>query len=354
MKIAILGPVTTETYYGGVSVFDEEIAMGFQINGWDSVLITNQKNVQHQQINGIRVRVINKVNAKKILNEEQADFILVSLGFAKYLTTYHSNVKTIYFLHGFFNRNYYGKIKSELATLYQKVLIKKCDYVFANSYFTKMINSNFFNIHTDAVFHLGVTSEYYREIQKKNIKKAPRTILYAGKLVATKGAKNVIKALEILQEQGVEYKAVIAGSGQDEETLHDMVKEKNLNVSFTGRINQNQLVDYYSRCEIFISLNPSEPFGIVFPEALLAQCKIVCPYTGGQIEYLNDYRESIVCVDETSPNSIAEGIKKLLDHSQETIFNEEHKKRFSYKFVAKQMIDFLTLEKNIEYNKRRI
>ena len=43
MKIAILGPVTTKTYFGGVAVFDEELAAGFKHNKWEVVLITNQK-----------------------------------------------------------------------------------------------------------------------------------------------------------------------------------------------------------------------------------------------------------------------------------------------------------------------
>lgn len=43
MKIAILGPVTTKTYFGGVAVFDEELAAGFKHNEWEVVLITNQK-----------------------------------------------------------------------------------------------------------------------------------------------------------------------------------------------------------------------------------------------------------------------------------------------------------------------
>ena len=85
--------------------------------------------------------------------------------------------------------------------------------------------------------------------------------------------------------------------------LKKIVDEYHLNVVFLGRITQENLAHYYSLSEIFVSLNPSEPFGIVFPEALLSQCKIVCPYTGGQVEYLSDYSKSVAFVDETDENS---------------------------------------------------
>lgn len=49
MKIAILGPVTTKTYFGGVAVFDEELAAGFKHNKWEVVLITNQKNADSEK-----------------------------------------------------------------------------------------------------------------------------------------------------------------------------------------------------------------------------------------------------------------------------------------------------------------
>ena len=43
MKIGILGPVTTSKYFGGVAIFDEEIANGFEQNNCQVVLLTDQK-----------------------------------------------------------------------------------------------------------------------------------------------------------------------------------------------------------------------------------------------------------------------------------------------------------------------
>ena len=165
MKIGILGPVTTSKYFGGVAIFDEEIANGFEQNNCQVVLLTDQK---EEKINKdkFNIKKINYINATQIFKNEKFDLIIASLGYAKYLLFDKSNSYKIYFLHGFFNSNYYGKLKSELAVIYQKILIKKCDKILANSNFTKMINSNFFGINADAVIRLGVSSSFYNNIIK--------------------------------------------------------------------------------------------------------------------------------------------------------------------------------------------
>ena len=237
MKIGILGPVTTSKYFGGVAIFDEEIANGFEQNNCQVVLLTDQK---EEKINKdkFNIKKINYINATQIFKNEKFDLIIASLGYAKYLLFDKSNSYKIYFLHGFFNSNYYGKLKSELAVIYQKILIKKCDKILANSNFTKMINSNFFGINADAVIRLGVSSSFYNNIIKRNVKKEPNTILYAGRLVSVKGVEKLIKSLIILQKNNIEYKLLIAGSGPDELELKKIVDEYHLNVVFLGRITQ--------------------------------------------------------------------------------------------------------------------
>ena len=344
MKIAILGPITTKKYYGGVAVFDEEIATGFSENGWETVLITDQKEAEENK-NGIPIRIVNIFTAKKVIKKEKPDVVLASLKYAMYWKNCGKNMVKVYFLHGFFNRSYYGKIKSEIGSWVQRLFTRKSNYVFANSFFTKMINDQFFGIKTDKVFHLGVTSEYSNTIRDKNIKKEKNTFLYVGRLVQAKGVGYIVEAMKLLQDKGIYYKTYIAGDGDDMIELKKYVNDYKLNIHYLGRISQKELVTYYEKSEIFISMNSSEPFGIVFPEAILAKCKIICPYTGGQVEYLVDYKNRISFVDEKSPKSIAEGAIKLLNQS--SIENRENKnedklyKDFDYINVAKRMISFL-------------
>lgn len=230
-----------------------------------------------------------------------------------------------------------------MASLYQRLIAKQSHYVFANSYFTKMVNDQFFGIQTNEVFHLGVTSEYYSAILNTEVPKEKGAILYTGRLVSAKGIGNLLGAMKVLKDGGMPYKAYIAGDGPDKEKLEKYVAKNNLDVHFLGRVSQKDLVTYYSKAEIFVSLNPSEPFGIVFPEALLARCKIVCPCTGGQVEYLMDYKDTVAFVDEASPDAVANGIERLGKSPVAAELSDKYTQTFRYDTVAKEMIDYLNV-----------
>lgn len=338
MKVCLLGPVVTSSYYGGVAVFDEELAQGFIDNGCEAILATTQKDAK---MGNIPLGVVTKNNFQAFLEHEKPDLIIASLGYAKVLPR-KCQARVAYFLHGFFLQSYYGVIKSFMASNYQKWLIKKCDLVFANSYFTRMINKEFFEIKTDAVFHLGVSKAFIESsTQDETIEKIPNSILFAGRLVKAKGIDTIIEAAYCLKKKGISFKLYIAGNGPEKSGIVQYAKEKNSNIELLGRLDSKKMFEWYRKSEVFISLNPSEPFGIVFPEALISGCKIVCPLTGGQIEYLRDYLDTVAFVNETDAGSVAMGIKKLFEQGNPVTNIDECKNRFNYKRVAAEIIDYI-------------
>ena len=338
MKVCLLGPVVTSSYYGGVAVFDEELAQGFVDNGWEAVLVTSQKDAVKKDI---PLFIATKSEMSEFLNKENPDLIIASLAYARLLPR-KNLAKVAYFLHGFFLQSYYGPLKSILASTYQKWLIRRCDYVFANSYFTAMINKEFFGIKADEVFQLGVSNEFLRNSENcDKIAKIPNSIIFAGRLVKAKGVEALIKAVRFLHEEGVPHTLYIAGDGPEREYIERFAKENSLNIILLGRLDSGEMIKWYKKTEVFVSLNPSEPFGIVFPEALICGCKIVCPLTGGQVEYLMDYKESVSFVNENDEKSIAYGLKKMLQSGNSTVSIENCKARFNYKRVALEMIKYI-------------
>lgn len=344
MKIFFLGPVMMDDYIGGVAVFDEGIARGFSQNGWQVMLLTDQKQaVGMTEKNGVPMKYIGRRSFRSLVREEKPDVIIASLGYARYLKK-SMKVKKIYFLHGFFNQRSYGMLKTALAVLYQKWLIKKCDYVFANSHFTRMINKTFFNIRTDGIFYPGVSEAYLAGIGTAPVQKEAHAILFAGRLVGSKNVDMLMRALRILTGEGVEYRICIVGSGKELETVSAMAEEYGIPAVFTGTLSQSGIVEYYRRAEVFVSLNDSEPFGIVFWEALLAGCKIVCPCVGGQTEYLGSFERSVAYVDCYSPDSIAEGIKRMFAEGIAPHPDRKQLEECTYQNIAAYMIDrFLLL-----------
>jgi glycosyltransferase involved in cell wall biosynthesis len=345
MKICILGPITTASYFGGVASFDEDLAMGFHQNGHDVAIVTSQKDTNKKLLNGhipvITVR--SKHDFCKWQEIEKPELIIGSLAYPRLLSQrWCENTKVIYFLHGYFTRSYYGFLKSTFASIYQKHLAQKADYIFANSHFTSMINREFFGIKAHKAIHLGVSEDFYKQSASFGINdKEQGTILFVGRLVSAKGVNKLIDAAKILSDRGIAYRIQIAGDGPERTKLEEYARKNSLSVNFLGKIDHKQISELYRYSEVFVSLNPSEPFGITFVEALLSNCKILCPETGGQVEFLRHWYESVAFVEESSAMCIADGIMKLFAKGEYPELSNEERATYSYKSIATAISDFV-------------
>jgi glycosyltransferase involved in cell wall biosynthesis len=101
-------------------------------------------------------------------------------------------------------------------------------------------------------------------------------ILYAAKFDPRKHPNDLVTAFHKLQSEGVDAQLVMVGSGALEPVLRAMVKELGLrNVSFPGFVNQADLPDVYSACDVFVLPSDNEPWGLAVNEAMCAGLPVV-------------------------------------------------------------------------------
>ena len=340
MKIFILGPLQTKDYFGGVATFDEGLAHGFLSQGHAVFVFTDQNNVLPTQ--DLTVVRLNKKRLVQSIDIEKPDIIIAQLAYAKYLVGVNTSATKVYYLHAFFKQSYYGKIRSELAVIYQKALIKHFDYVISNSHFTDVVNRDFFGIKSDAVVHVGVDDKFYNLVANHSyVKKQKGKIFFASRLVPAKGGERLLRAINCLNKNNVEYTLYIAGDGIEKNKLENMAQKNQWKVNFLGRLDSKQMIEEYLSSEIFVSLDPTEPMGITFLEALICNCKIVCPVTGGQVELLSKYDNSVSFVDCYDSEDIARGISYQLKEGKLPELTDAEKEQYTYHRVAENLIDVL-------------
>ena len=136
-KIIILGPVTTKNYFGGVANFDEELNEAFLRAGYESVIVTVQKNLIYQKENQVK-QCSSLFDVYKFIKAYSPRMVIAALQYGAFFYILPKNLKKIYVLHGFFDRVYYSHSKSILAPFYQKLVTLKADRVVSNSYFTRV------------------------------------------------------------------------------------------------------------------------------------------------------------------------------------------------------------------------
>ncbi len=348
MKICVIGPVATRDRTGGVATFVEGLADGFTEIGHGVIILTNQadkcKTEAGTQIVNLECSRKSKfiTQTKKYLRENTQDIIIGSTWYDLALCI-DSKIsgKKIHYLHGFgIPRD--GLIRAFAIAINDKLHKRNC-FLIANSSFTKMINEIFYRTKVDAVIPIGISHAFKEATFNVEPKKQKELdVIYVGRVRFNKGPEKIIDALQYIREKyRVELNCAMVGDGPQLPECKEKCQKAKLNILFTGKLEQSEIVKYYKESKVFVSLDPKEPYGQTFIEALMCGCNIVCPSSGGQIEYLAAYKDYCQIADCYSVPSIGEAIytaylKKNIPVDSDKIFQEH-----SYERVAENIIHCL-------------
>ncbi|WP_233004651.1 glycosyltransferase family 4 protein [Exiguobacterium aurantiacum] len=357
MKIAIVGPVNTASYYGGVAVFVENLAEGLLNQNVDVEIITDYSETEYTR-NGVKITSISdkplrrsfELSKKlfKALEENPPDFVITSLEYGLLnvkLSKSHLNTKSIHILHGFMSNNNLkknnGLIKGNIIKYITQYICKYSNYVLSNSSLTASLNHETSNILSDGILNLAPSYDYINSIESKTgkITKKRGKVIYIGRLAKSKNIDSLIKALSYVNNK---IDLHIIGDGSERSKLEELA-ENNSHVYFHGRKDMESISTELLESQVFVSLNPQESFGITFNEAILARCKIVAPYTGGQNDTLLKIKNGVRFVNPYSSVQIAQGLDKAINDVLDP--EEEIYKSIYYSFdqVALSLIEFIKI-----------
>jgi len=108
-------------------------------------------------------------------------------------------------------------------------------------------------------------------------------------------------------------KYILGGSGDDVGRIKNLIRDNNLHekVILTGFIPDEEIVDYYNLCDVFVMASRKEGFGIVFIEALACSKPVIAGNKDGSVDALLN-GELGVSVDPDNIEEISRAIIKVL------------------------------------------
>lgn len=368
LKVCIIGPVNTDYYFGGVAIFTESLADSFQDLGYEVMIVTDfsptKETIKNSPIISVGEKSLRKnplmhYKLRKKIVEFSPDILISSLeyGFVNsYIKKKVSKCTTIHYLHAFptIRRNL---LDAFFLFLGSKIISRKSDFVIANSGLTSVINSEIFSTNSDCVINVGLGNDFIETLKVSNINRSHDEvhILFAGRLAKEKNVDLIIKGFNdaIKNIQGKQIFLNIVGDGPEKENLEKLVRLlNNQQIIFHGKVDPKIVTDFYMKSKVFISLNPHEPYGIVYLEALAAGCKIICPKTGGQIDTLIHFNDYVSFVNPFDCGEISNAIVASVGEQNLEFDSNKLIGEFSYLEVAKKIELFY--QKNTTQNKTQL
>lgn len=338
-RILILGPVISEKTSGGVAVFDEGLCKGFRELGDIVNILSIEKSLS---INNITLKM-KKPSALKILlsfgriskriKNYQPDLVISSLQYSIGIKRYKKawpSARYVQVLHGFpcpIN----GKAKSYLINKTAKYAKKHFDFTVTVSFLSYAINKKINNILCDKVIHNG-TSLSPDFTNRERI----YDFIYIGRLFRDKEVEMISEAFAILKSMRPELRFVVAGYGELT-PLFTEGKFKASGIEYVGKLSQKQVDTYLEQSKFFISMNPLEPFGIVFGEAATRGCNIIAQSSMGSapLFFKKSYYHIADCHDSTS---LSQRLLEIIPEFSEIDKTERNRisEYLSFKRVAKE------------------
>ena len=346
MRVLLLGPVVSENTSGGVAVYTEGVYQGFKSIGDDVEIISIEKSkaIENDVVKVYKSKPSNILfNFGKIAKEIKKfkpDLVIsslqYSLGIKKY-KKYYPNAKYVQVLHGF-PCQINGVFKAKKINLAAKYSRKHFDYVITVSFLSYGINKKINQIPCDKIIYNGCNFPV-SSIKQKRI----YDFVYIGRLFKDKEVEMIANAFAKAKKTNPNLKLAIAGYGELE-SLFLNGKHANSGIAFLGKLTQEEVKETLCKSRFFISMNPLEPFGIVFSEALLCGCNIVTQSTSGcaPLYIKKDYFHIADCINSIELSErLLEIEKKFYEISNSDL--EEISNYSSYKRVAQ---DFKALLKS--------
>lgn len=139
----------------------------------------------------------------------------------------------------------------------------------------------------------------------------PAVIGAIGRFVKKKGFDTYIEALALLKTRNVPFKAVLGGTGEEEQTLKTLARDRGVDdvLQFIGWVDDRKA--FYTGIDIFCLPSLHEPFGIVLLEAFAHGAPIISTDSEGPKDIITPNYDALI-VQKANAAQLADAMERLL------------------------------------------
>jgi len=172
--------------------------------------------------------------------------------------------------------------------------------------------------------------------------------IYVGSISIRKGVIYTLKAFEELNLREAELILV----GQIDYEISNIIQKykKNKNIKFIGLVNENNLVEFYNKCDVFVISSIEDGFAMVILQALACGLPVICTVNSGGSELIidgkNGYIVPIRDVEKLKFRmlNLYSNKKKLIKMKEILLFNRS---KYSWDYYGDKIVKkYKTLSKN--------
>ena len=211
--------------------------------------------------------------------------------------------------------------KEKILKVIIKFLCKYANAILVPGSLHKEYFNNALNVPEEKIHIMPNVSNIHGNADLSKKEHSTLKILYVGRLIERKGVNYLLDAYNNLELENIEL--IIVGSGPEEENLKKQVEEESIeNVTFTGKINNDKLEEYYNESNLVVipSINKGmgDPWVFVLNEAMYYYNPIIATNMVGAAPDM--VKDNGIIVNEKDSPALTYAMNKIL--SNDTLRNK--------------------------------
>jgi glycosyltransferase involved in cell wall biosynthesis len=203
-----------------------------------------------------------------------------------------------------------------------RALKRACRVIVVSDYLAARLSENFGVAsspgHEFVIANMGVNTDLFTPGDSAPLKEAAGIpadvahLLFVGNFVEQKGVTDLARALVLLRERGVDFRATLLGHGPDMPEVRRIVEPLGSAVHFKTVLSHEMLVDVFRSADLFVLPSRREGVGLlVCLESLSCGVPVACSTAGGLPEIVHDGVNGALFEPE-NPASIADTLARLI------------------------------------------
>lgn len=159
-------------------------------------------------------------------------------------------------------------------------------------------------------------AKHYEDPDGLLAKKAPATLLWAGRFLDWKHPDDAIRLAGRLKEEGIPFRLDIIGRGPMEQTLRELIDQWDLQdrVHLLGSMPPEEVRAHMEKARIFLfTSDRAEGWGVVLNEAMNSGCAVVAGDAIGAVPYLVKNGENGCVYPSGDTDGLYHCVRRLLE-----------------------------------------
>jgi len=160
-------------------------------------------------------------------------------------------------------------------------------------------------------FPCPINTEFFKPSHKKD--KNPKTVLFVHRLTEHKGADKFFNMARSILRKRNDVQFIVGGEGYLENLKHSLTESEKKRIKFIGKLNEEDLRDWYSRATVFVLPSRYESFSLSLAEAMSCRTLVVSTKVGAIPELVRSTKLGFL-VDYGDWTKMEEYVIRIIDN----------------------------------------